>query len=40
MDYTSELKKKFEYEEIKEENMWKGVVTMLKFHATLYWDNV
>lgn len=40
MDWINELDKYFEYDEI-EENKWvKFVVTRLKGHAALSWDNV
>lgn len=40
MDWISELDKYFEYEDIKEDKWVKIVVTRLKGHVTLWWDNV
>lgn len=40
MDQISELDKYFEYEEIDEDKRVNFVVTRLKGHATLWWDNM
>lgn len=40
MDWISELDKYFEYKEIEEDKWVKFVVTRLKFHVALWWDNV
>ena len=40
IDWINEMDKYFEYEEIDENKRVKFVVTMLKGHATLWWDNV
>lgn len=40
LDWISEMEKYFEYEEIDEDKRVKFVVTRLKGHAALWWDNV
>ena len=40
LDWISEMDKYFEYEEIDEDKRVKFVVTRLKGHAALWWDNV
>jgi hypothetical protein len=40
LDWISYLEKYFDYEEIDDENKVKHVVTRLKGHATLWWDEL
>ena len=40
LDWVRVMDKYFDYENIKEDNMVKHVVTRLKDHATLWWDEL
>jgi hypothetical protein len=40
LDWIRDLDKYFDYEEIDDENKVKHVVTRLKGHATLWWDEL
>ena len=40
MDWTNEMNKCFDYEEIIEDKKVKFAVTKLKGHAALWWDGV
>lgn len=40
MDWISELNEYLKYEEIEEDKQVKFVVTRLKDHVSLWWDNV
>jgi hypothetical protein len=40
LDWINEMDKYFDYEEVDEENKLKHVVTRLKGHATLWWDEL
>ena len=40
IDWISELDKYFEYDEVEEDKKVMLVVTKLKGHASLWWDNV
>jgi hypothetical protein len=40
LDWINAMDKYFDYEEVDEENKVKHVVTRLKGHATLWWDEL
>jgi hypothetical protein len=40
LDWIRDLEKYFDYEDVEEDKKFKHVVTRLKGHATLWWDDL